>query len=347
MATRLVDELRSVEVVDWDDATVGEPEAGVGFGYAYDQEDLDAALEEQQRGSKKKTDYDSDEEERKAARKASVDADAPAAFTAPQEVTNEEYDAVQQLLKQAKEAKNEAKQLGIERRKMEKQIKALMQLTEQLRAKNSDMQKEADEIKAEQLKKLVEANARLAASKGKDPNSAKKQEDLQRALEGAEGYLLDELEEEKKSGGKHHATTEVWWKRFFAWSKAWQEQLQQKMGRNEIRYVEARFGQGIAVYFLFLRYLWMLNVMSFIVGGTIVLAQLIAALTDSSGAGYTMLPAGSGQIPRFLLFSYIPTAGGFLYALMLAILGLFLVRIMNFVLKTRNCVSKNEEFCIK
>ena len=262
MAAKLIDELRSVEVVDWDDATVGEPEAGVGFGYAYDQEDLDAALEEQRRaaqGSKKDGDYDSDEEEKQAARNRSVGADAPAAFTAPQEVTNEEYDAVQQLLKQAKEAKNEAKQLGIERRKMEKQIRALTQLNEQLRAKNSDMQKEADEIKAEQLKKLVEANARLAASKGKDPNSAKKQEELQRALEGAEGYLLDELEEEKKSGGKHKAARAVWWKRLIAWSHARQEKLQQKMGRKKIRYVEARFGQGIAVYFLFLRYLWMLN----------------------------------------------------------------------------------------
>jgi chemotaxis protein histidine kinase CheA len=329
MSSQLIDELRSVEVVDWDDVDEAAAQPGVGFGYAYDQDDIDAALEEQQRqraGAAKKKDggaYDSDEEEQSSTRRGTVDSDAPAVFTAPQEVTNEEYDAVQQLLKQAKEAKNEAKQLAIERKKMEKQIKALTQLNEQLKAKNTGLQNEADENKAEQLKKLVEANARLAATKGKDPNSAKKQEELQRALEGAEGYLLDELEEEKKSAGHKHMAREPWYRRAAAWYKTTVQRLQDKMGHKEVRYVEARFGQGIAVYFLFLRYLWMLNVLSFIVGGTIAVYQVLLAFSDPNGL--VLLPAGSGQVPRFVLFSLFPASGALLYASIMAGLGFFLV----------------------
>lgn len=65
--------------------------------------------------------------------------------------------------------------------------------------------------------------------------------------------------------------------------------------------------------------------LSFIVGGAIVIGQLVTALTASDGGGYTMLPAGSGQIPRFLLLSYVPTSAGFLYALINAVLGAYLV----------------------
>jgi hypothetical protein len=326
-AARLVDELRSVEVVDWDSIEPSdEAQSAVGFGYNYD-EDLEAVPinDHQRRGGAKipGADYDSDEDlGQRPKRHATVDADQPAVFTAPQEVTNEEYDAVQHLLQQAKAAKDEVKQLTVERKKMEIQLKGVKRKNEQLEAENRAMKKEADEIKAEQLKKLVEANARLAATKGKDPNSAKKQEELQRALEGAEGYLLDELEEEKKSGTKSQRTRDPWHKRLVTWYKAAVHRVQEKMGHKEYRFVEARFGQGIAVYFAFLRYLWMLNVLSFVVGGTVVIYQLVL-ISDPSGL--VMLPAGSGQFPRFLLLSLVPASGAVIYSVILSTLGFFLV----------------------
>merc|ERR1711988_1784746 len=98
--------------------------------------------------------------------------------------------------------------------------------------------------------------------------------------------------------------------------------MQEKMGHKEYRFVEARFGQGIAVYFAFLRYLWMLNVLSFIVGGVMVIYQL-TLISDSSGL--VMLPAGSGQFPRFLLFSLFPASGAVIYSTILVVLGLFLL----------------------
>lgn len=323
-AARLVDELRSVEVVDWDSIDPNdEGQEAVGFGYNYDEElQAEPRTDQRRRGAKSPgAGYDSDEDQG-AQRHATVDADPPAAFTAPQEVTNEEYDAVQHLLQQAKAAKDEVKHLTIERKKMEIQLKGVKRKNEQLEAENQTMKKEADEIKAEQLKKLVEANARLAATKGKDPNSAKKQEELQRALEGAEGYLLDELDAEKKSGKKSHRAREPWFKRLAIWYKTAIQRMQEKMGHKEYRFVEARFGQGIAVYFAFLRYLWMLNVLSFVVGGVIVIYQF-ALISDASGL--VMLPAGSGQFPRFLLLSLFPASGALVYSSILSLLGIFLV----------------------
>ena len=104
----LMGELRSVEVVDFDDPEQLEADAHVDFGLAYggaDAEDGGSG------GAAAAALGDSSEEE----------PDAPARFTAPQTVTNEEYDAVQHLLKQAKDAKKEAKHLAVGQRKLEKQ----------------------------------------------------------------------------------------------------------------------------------------------------------------------------------------------------------------------------------
>ena len=104
----LMGELRSVEVVDFDDPDYLEADAHVDFGLAYGGADAD---EGGSGGAAAALLGDSSEEE----------PDEPARFTAPQTVTNEEYDAVQHLLKQAKEAKKEAKHLAVGQRKLEKQ----------------------------------------------------------------------------------------------------------------------------------------------------------------------------------------------------------------------------------
>ena len=105
----LMGELRSVEVVDFDDPAQLEADAHVDFGLAYSGADAEDG------GSAGAAAHaalgDSSEEE----------PDEPARFTAPQTVTNEEYDAVQHLLKQAKDAKKEAKHLAVGQRKLEKQ----------------------------------------------------------------------------------------------------------------------------------------------------------------------------------------------------------------------------------
>lgn len=319
-AARLVDELRSVEVVDWDSIDDGDEAQGmIGLGYTYDEDDDDDV---ESRGSNS-PDYGSDEDVgQRPKRHASADADEPAVFSAPQEVTDKEYDAVQHLLQQAKNAKDEVRRLTIENEKVQMALKGVKRKNDQLEAENRAMKKEAEELQKEQLKKRMETNARLAATKGKDPNSAKKQEELQRALEGAEGYLLDELEEQKKIHAKSLQAREPWFTRLSTWFKTTVHGMQEKMGHKEYRFVEARFGQGIAVYFAFLRYLWMLNVLSFVVGGTVVIYQL---LLISDPSGLVMLPAGSGQFPRFLLLSLFPASGAVIYSTILSVLGLFLV----------------------
>lgn len=343
-AARLIDELRTVEVVDWDGL---EQDSGgqsvVGFGYNYD-EDLEAApLKRPHRSNGNKppgAGYESDDEQQGPQRQGSVDLDQPAVFTAPQEVTNEEYDAVQHLLQQAKAAKDEVKHLTTERKKMEIQLKGVKRRNEQLEAENRSMKKEADEVRAEQLKKLVEANARLAATKGKDPNNARKQEELQRALEGAEGYLLDELDDEKKIGARSHRARGPWYSRLNTWFKKTVQHYQEKMGRKEYRFVEARFGQGIAVYFGFLRYLWMLSVLSFLIGSIMVVYQF---LLISDPSGMVMLPAGSGQFPRFLLFSLFPASGALTYSIFQSALGLFLVSMAVKKYSEEKAAEKKEE----
>ena len=324
-AARLVDELRSVEVVDWDSIDHGDEAQGLiglGYNYADDDDDDDDDDHVENRGASSPGYGSDDDVGGRPKRHASAHVDEPAVFSASQEVTDKEYDAVQHLLQQAKAAKDEVKRLTIEKEKVQMTLKGVKRKNDQLEAENRAMKKEADEIKAEQLKKLVEANARLAATKGKDPNSAKKQEELQRALEGAEGYLLDELEEQKKIGAKSLQAREPWYTRLSTWFKTTVHRMQEKMGHREYRFVEARFGQGIAVYFAFLRYLWMLNVLSFVVGSTVVIYQL---LLISDPSGLVMLPAGSGQFPRFLLLSLFPASGAVIYSTILSVLGLFLV----------------------
>ena len=259
--------------------------------------------------------------------------DAVAAFTAPQEVTNEEFDAVQSLLQQAKKAKMDAKQLTTERRKMEKQVKALLALNEQLRAKNSDLQKEADEMKQEQLKKLVEANARLQMSKGKDPTSQKKQEELQRALEGAEGYLLDELEGEGLADHREQEESKSALQKFIIRVNSIITRWREKMGHEDLRYVEARYGQGIAVYFQFSQWLWMLNVLTVVPMVSVVAYQFYQVLTNG---GSSWMPASQTSsaviplithVPHFFLFSFVGNdgAGPYVYVGALILLSIFLV----------------------
>ena len=86
-------------------------------------------------------------------------------------------------------------------------------LNDQLREKNTVLTKEAKEQKMEQEKKLAAANARLQQSKGNDSGAAKKAEELQRAMEAGEGYLLDEADMDVMTSTKHHGVRLKWHKR--------------------------------------------------------------------------------------------------------------------------------------
>eukprot|EP01052_Picozoa_sp_SAG31_P033339 SAG31_NODE_3754_length_3920_cov_2.925936_2_plen_296_part_00 len=192
---------------------------------------------------------------------SSEDEDEEVAFTHPQEVTTDEYDAVQTLLAQAKEAKKEAKQLALEKRTVEKQVKALTGLNEQLRAKVNDLQKKAEESQQAQLRQLVAANARIHASKGTGAGVNKeKQSELNDALQGAEDFLMEEELEEmgatttrKKRGavvrrGRCQKCTSRCMRCLHRW--------RHRMGASEIQSIESRYGQGVSAYFEFAQWIW-------------------------------------------------------------------------------------------
>ena len=157
----LMGELRSVEVVDFLDPAELETDGLIDFGHGYDDEDHAVEFVQEHQDSKEVA-------QKREEAQAEEDRDEPAKFTAPQTVTNDEYDAVEQLLKQARAAKKSEEKEKMARIKLEKQVRALQTLNDQLRTKNNDMAKEAKEAKAEQDRKLAIANARLQQSKGSE-----------------------------------------------------------------------------------------------------------------------------------------------------------------------------------
>ena len=199
-------------------------------------------------------------------------------------------------------------------------------LNDQLREKNTVLTKEAKEQKMEQEKKLAAANARLQQSKGNDPGAAKKAEELQRAMEAGEGYLLDEADMDVMTSAKHHGVRLKWHKRLAA--RCRKLSLADKMPGAEAtcRHVEAHFGQGILVYFEFMRYLWMLNALCFGIGGGIVVYQVLMWVGSKGVAtGWAHEPT---QIPHFMLLSYLAnTTGGadVVYTVLLSALGATLI----------------------
>lgn len=337
----VLDELRDSELVDFEASLDAAGLGGVGFSFG-----AAPALDEALGGGG-------------GAGGAAGGDDVSAAFTTPQEVTDEQFDAVEGLLKQARAAKKEAQSLGAERKKMEKQIRALTSLNEQLRANNKRLQEEKAEQERAQMDKLVAANARLQLSKRKDPNAQKRQEELARALEGAEGYLLEEVDAE---AAQQHRVGVVerkkWWRRRAAQCVGATERCGNKMGNADLRFIEARYGQGIAVYFQFSRWLWFLNVVSMPFVLSIVLLQLLDGRDLGDGEARWLPTATEGgqekqstivplltHVPHMLLFSAVQHGGvgPYLYSLALVLLAIFLVTMAGFKYAKEKGEQKAEE----
>ena len=185
------------------------------------------------------------------------------------------------------------------------------------------------------MNKLIEANARLQLSKAKDPSKRKQQDDLQRALEGAEGYLLDEVEGDGDATHRVAVVREAWWRRSYARCSQCLQRFANKMGRSDLRYIEARFGEGIVVYFQFQRWLWFLNVLALLLTMLIVGWQWVQMLSANDAVVWmpaskeapTLVVPFVSHVPHFVLFSFVSKSGlgPYIYSATLLTLAAFLV----------------------
>ena len=212
------------------------------------------------------------------------------------------------LRKRAKEAINQAKRLGAEKARLEQRNQRLTARNEQLNEKKRELEADVAEQKALQLRALMAANTKLQASKNNGQRDRRKHDEIRRALEGGEALLLEELdnEEHERTQGSAVGSRSLWQRVFTGCSKLtrWVDRAEANMGKDTIRFVEARYGGGISVYFVFLQWVWMVNCVTLALVAMVLLLLALDGLRQPHGL--QLLPAwpvGSGQVPRLLLFS--------------------------------------------
>eukprot|EP00735_Rhodelphis_limneticus_P011000 TRINITY_DN4043_c0_g1::TRINITY_DN4043_c0_g1_i1::g.11884::m.11884 TRINITY_DN4043_c0_g1::TRINITY_DN4043_c0_g1_i1::g.11884 ORF type:complete len:791 (+),score=192.32,sp/Q7Z402/TMC7_HUMAN/20.04/3e-11,TMC/PF07810.8/1.5e-08,IncA/PF04156.9/0.00071,IncA/PF04156.9/1.4e+03,IncA/PF04156.9/7.6e+02,Tropomyosin_1/PF12718.2/0.0018,Tropomyosin_1/PF12718.2/7e+03,Tropomyosin_1/PF12718.2/4.4e+03,Phage_GP20/PF06810.6/0.21,Phage_GP20/PF06810.6/12,BRE1/PF08647.6/0.48,BRE1/PF08647.6/6,GAS/PF13851.1/0.038,APG6/PF04111. len=222
--------------------------------------------------------------------------DKVAAFSKPGDLTRQDIDKLKERFTEAKEKFTNVKK---EKRDLTEENRNLKQKVEDLEFEKEDIQSELEEVRLQlqereampnQLAGLMPGVLNLALM-GKNNNKRRSVDnDIRAQIQAGEAAALDEDDDDVVGGGVRQTSHQLW--------KVWRvvRNYLKKYGplQSELRYIDARYGGGIAAYFRF--YAWLCGN-----SAMVALVYLLLLIPHTFSESMTDL---SGILPITWLYSY-------------------------------------------